>query len=177
MLNVKSSWHYQQWLIETELDNYLDYKNVVDDIFDNRESTTATNKGLQKYHQSNETKDLENLIRNHAKKVFNEIRAPIKLGELINSWSIEYSPGGWQALHTHGEVFSIVSCVLYWNKSEGEFVSIFTEPDGTTKIHTVNPTPGKLIILSGNLLHGAYPTDDLRQCTVFDFKQVVNKLS
>lgn len=171
MKNFYSAFNYQQWLFH---DDYPDTQSFLD-LFPIEDNTglgdTATNSGVQHYYDVNLFETRAAHVRQWVNTQLESVQAPVRADRLLNAWSIEYSDGGWQALHNHAVPYRVISTVLYI-KGTGDYYSVLTEPDGTSTV--VNfPTPaGTAVVTEGSVPHGAYP-QLARQIVVFDFEQSV----
>jgi hypothetical protein len=96
------------------------------------------------------------------------------------SWMMEYLEGGWQSVHSHGR--NCITQVLHMDgnyqlsadesKKERVHGSMFAfMTDGNPPFYKAfPPTPGKCLIMKGDVFHGVYPTKELpRRCIVVDY--------
>ena len=96
------------------------------------------------------------------------------------SWMMEYLEGGWQSVHSHGK--NCITQVLHMDgnyqlsvdesKKDRIHGSMFAFMTGETPpfYKTFSPTPGKCIIMKGDVFHGVYPAKELpRRCIVVDY--------
>ena len=96
------------------------------------------------------------------------------------SWMMEYLEGGWQSVHSHGK--NCITQVLHMDgnyqlsadesKQDRIHGSMFAFMTGETPpfYKTFSPTPGKCIIMKGDVFHGVYPAKELpRRCIVVDY--------
>lgn len=180
MTRLISRWNYQNWIIESHYDDYEDLRKYFPDKSDNRKEVTATNGGFQYYFSSEEVEQASEMVKLRANELLTEFKSPVRCGELSRSWSIQYDKGGWQALHNHAEKYKIISCVLHFdtnevdhNTSDGAFYAVLPEVDGTNHLHVFPYWAGKLIVLEGNVYHGAYPTTTERDIMVFDYRMEI----
>tara|TARA_B100001094_G_C17981929_1_gene695649 strand:- start:57 stop:689 length:633 start_codon:yes stop_codon:yes gene_type:complete len=157
---------------------------------------TNTHRGAQTYFKKNEARDLEDFLTSYVNSKLKEHNYPFILDDnpfqrealdrpalLGSRWKIQYQPGGWQGAHNHqtagdqevdGETYTMISVVTYFNNpglatQDGYLYSIFPEKDGTMQKIEVEPSAGKVLIMSGNLFHGIYPTSVERNIIVMDF--------
>lgn len=188
------SWDKKFWLIETKQNSaalikafskYFDYYKQNKDLL-------SASGDMQKYFDKDEALEVEEYLTKLISKKFIEHDIPLKLNGnqsylekdkhrsvmLGSRWMIKYQEGGWQSLHQHQKYENdnqvLISCVMYFNAAgpklkDGCFVSIFPEKDGTIKWEEISPTPGTIVIMSGNVVHGAYPTSTDRNIIVMDF--------
>ena len=175
-VKVHNSFNHQKWVIETELPdwaNTVQYWNKATDVTNVDE--TASNNAIQVYFKDDEGKELATYLRNYINALLEDMNAPVRAGELKIAWTLEYSPGGWQAIHNHADQYQAISCVLCVEGKEdsGTFFAMLPEPDGTQKIAVVEQTPGKLIISEGDVWHGAYPCTVGKKVYVFDYVQEI----
>ena len=54
------------------------------------------------------------------------------------------------------------------NPFNGFFYTILQDPNGYTYDHKFHPSP-KVVVMDDRVWHGAYPTEDMRRCLVWDF--------
>jgi len=180
MTKIHHSLYYQKWVVETELPNYKDYSTLFDKKGLDESKETCTHNGVQ----INFTKDELNLLSKDIQAIGNKAvekeDAPIRLGDLLGGWMVRYGSNGWQELHDHGDPFDVITCVLNFSKSNypknGSTIVVLPEPDGNLIMKDFLPYPGKLLIMEGSVVHGAYPTTTPRDILVVDFKQEIQKL-
>ena len=157
---------------------------------------TNTHNGDQTYFNRNEALDVENFLIDFVNSKFKEHNYPLILDDnpfqkeapdrpvLTGSrWKIQYKPGGWQGAHQHqtsedavykDQKYTMVSVVTYFNNpglatQDGYLYSIFPEKNGNIEKIEIQPAAGKVLIMSGNLFHGIYPTTVERNIIVMDF--------
>lgn len=179
MTKLHTSWNFNKWIIESHLDNYQDLEKFFPEKKDNRQIETATNGGYQYYYSDTEINEAADVVRTRINDILSEQEAPIRAGELSKSWSIQYEPGGWQAMHNHAMPYKIISAVLNFSDregddtSEGAFYAMLPDIDGSSEIKVFPHWAGKLIISEGNIFHGSYPCRGDRNIMVFDFHQEI----
>lgn len=96
------------------------------------------------------------------------------------SWIMDYEEGSWQSVHSHG--LNVITQVLHMDgnyqltadeskkdRVQGSMFAFMT--DGTPPFYkTFSPTPGKCLIMKGDVFHGVYPVKELpRRCVVVDY--------
>lgn len=175
-VKVHSSFNHQKWVIETRLPDWKDtlkYWNKATDITDVDE--TASNSAVQVYFKDNDGAELADYLRNYINALLEDMQAPVRAGEAKISWTLEYLPGGWQAIHNHGDQYRVITSTLCVEGQEdsGTFYAMLPEPDGTQKIAVIEQVPGTMIISEGDVWHGAYPCTTGKKVYVFDFLQVI----
>lgn len=190
---VYESWDKKFFAIRTDqaasyiLKNFTKHFDIYEKLTYN---DTSTYGGLQEYFKDNEALDAEEFLTKLVNKKFQEHNFSLKLtgNPLDNStrssmkssrWRIKYLSGGWQALHSHQpfddmENHTIISVVMYFDTPgpshmDGSFISVFPDKDGKVNWQEIVPKPGTILIMSGNLVHGAYPTTVERKIIVMDF--------
>ena len=179
MTRLLTRWNYQSWIIESHYDDFESLRKYFPKKSDNRKEVTATNGGYQFYFEQDQISEASNKIRDRANELLTEFDSPIRCGDLSRSWSIQYDKGGWQAMHNHAMPYKIVSCVLHFDTnnsddtSAGAFYAVMPEVDGTNHLHVFPYWAGKLLVLEGNIYHGAYPTAEERDIMVFDYHMEV----
>lgn len=182
MTKLHSAFNFQQWIIESDFQEYKDFEYLFDGLEDNRapNQTTATNLGIQHYYTNDEIAPVANVLRKRANEILKEQNAPVHCGDIDHGWAITYGPGGWQALHSHSYRYNIISTILYFdtneseNTSNGALYSILSEPDGDQLVSVFPYWAGKFILMEGAVFHGAYPTTTTRRALIIDFKQEIN---
>ena len=158
-------------IFETHLDDFEKYRDLLLEDRPDQSSDTATHGGYQKFLHVQEGVRYTMVVQNIMNKLFEENDISLKVTKCINKWIVNYQPGGWQALHAHarqGE--SVFSTVLYFDESgddpfDGAFVVV-----KDNQLFAYKPTPGKLMIVDGKLLHCAYPTSTKRSVIVVDYE-------
>lgn len=157
---------------------------------------TNTHKGAQTYFKANEARDVEDFLVEFVNSKFKEHNYPYFLDDnpmqreapdraaiMGSRWKIKYQPGGWQGAHQHqtgqdveidGIWYSMISVVVYFNNpglatQDGYLYSLFPEKDGMVQKIEIEPAAGKVLVMSGNLFHGIYPTTVERNIIVMDF--------
>ena len=96
------------------------------------------------------------------------------------SWIMDYEEGSWQSVHSHG--LNVITQVLHMDgnyqltadeskkdRVQGAMFAFMT--DGAPPFYkTFSPTPGKCLIMKGDVFHGVYPVKELpRRCVVVDY--------
>jgi len=103
---------------------------------------------------------------------------PIKNLKINMSWCIDYNEDGYQGLHSHGELLSVVfhlddqpplEAYEADRASYGMLYSIMPQPDGTQIVKNYIPKRGQCIIMDGKVFHGVYPVKGPRRTVVVDF--------
>ena len=204
MTPTYQSWDGKYWFIEnTDYASQIlkKFKYHFDD-FDNKiaRGVTNTHKGDQVYFQHNEALDVEEFLIKYVNKLFKDAEMPYVLEDnpfqiealdrpaLMHArWKIRYESGGWQGAHQHQTGadepgYTMISVVMYFSNpglevQDGSLYTIFPEKDGMVKNKVLNPSAGKVVVMSGNLFHGTYPTTTQRDIIVMDFvaKKVSNE--
>lgn len=89
------------------------------------------------------------------------ILAPVGvLGEPLAGWTIQYAPGGYQSVHTHGS--GICSTILCMSDVD-EYTTVGTGIRWFDRI-------GQLRIFDSSVPHGSVPTPIVRKIIVLDFR-------
>ena len=83
---------------------------------------------------------------------------------------IDYKPYGYQKVHNHTNEDSLISTVMYFEESDGSLVTLLGHTNTEVQHIEMNPTPGKLVILNGNVNHLTYPSANKRSVLVINFK-------
>ena len=175
-VNVHSSHNHQRWIIETQFPDWqetLPYWTEATDICNIDE--TASNVSMQSYFKQTEGIALATCLRDYVNLLLTDIKAPIRAGATKVAWTLEYKTNGWQAAHNHSDPYTVISCVLCLEgkKDSGTFFALLPESDGTQQIITIDQVPGTLIIVEGDVWHGAYPCTTGKKVYVFDFWQEI----
>lgn len=173
---IHSSHNHQKWIIETALPDWQDklkYWNDATGVTNVDE--TASNTAKQVYFKNDEGKELADYLRRYINALLTDVGAPIRAGETAIAWTLEYFPGGWQAIHNHGAPYKVITSVLCLEGAEGSgtFYAMLPDPEGTQTIVLIDQVPGTLIISEGDVWHGAYPCTVGKKVFVFDFKQEI----
>ena len=117
------------------------------------------------------------LFNNYVKKV-NHVK--VDNLELGNCWYVEGGKGSYHRLHNHTlikegtESGEGLACVLYLDvpndEDRGEFYFLIRDKDNT-KLNSLMPNKGDLIIMPKTVYHGVYPqkSEGLRRTLNFDF--------
>ena len=103
-------------------------------------------------------------------KKIQENEIPIEKIDAIHSWYIDYKPHGYQKIHNHTNEDSLISTVMYFEESDGSLVTLLGHSNTEVQHIEINPTPGKLVILNGNVNHLTYPSAKPRSVLVINFK-------
>lgn len=171
--NFWSSFYNTKWAIET---TYPQWQTTLENWNQATRSVeadlVASNVAQQTYFEDDEGIELTNDIRDYVNTHLSTHSAPFKLGERLLAWNIEYMENGWQAIHNHspaGKSVSVVLCVE-GKVGSGIFYFILPEPDGSINVKTIEQLPGTLIVLDGDVWHGAYPCTTNKKVFVFDFE-------
>ena len=169
------------WLIELLPENpYSVIKAFKKDVSEKANSTLenyTSSLGIQYFYEEDEAIDCEKWIRSKIEKAFEAYNIKKKITKCTKKWSIKYPKGGWQALHAHGRKDThenIITSVLYFDGKEnsvidGALATVWPGDNNTMEWHETHTEPGKLIVMSGNLVHGAYPCSYERNIIVMDF--------
>lgn len=204
MTPTHQSWDGKFWLIaNTDYASQIlqKFKYHFND-FDNKiaRGMTNTHKGDQVYFKHDEALDVEEFLIKYVNKVFKDTAMPYILEDnpfqedapdrpalLHARWKIRYEEGGWQGAHQHQTGldepgYTMISVVVYFSNpgpevQDGSLYTIFPEKNGMIRNRVIDPSAGKVIIMSGNLFHGTYPTTTQRDILVMDFvaKKVNNE--
>lgn len=152
------------------LENLLTLGDVV-------ERETCTYKGIQKnITDLIDSKSIE-AIRNHINSTLGtNPTITVQAGNMVRAWHIEYEPGGWQAVHSHGgDMINIVinfDTVPKNNSLEGYTFSFVPKHSiGKLLYNFTRSVRGETIIFEGDIMHGAYPSPIRRRVLVLDFEK------
>ena len=167
------------WLLEYTPDNPMSVVKAFSKYVSTKHKSEVENytkNGIQHHFEKNEALDCQNWIETQIKNLFNHFGYKKKITGLSSKWSIKYSAGGWQGLHAHGREYNhtkIITAVLYFNSpsssiGDGNLITVWPKEDIVTWSE-ISPSPGKLVVMSGNLVHGVYPTTTDRNIIVMDF--------
>jgi hypothetical protein len=175
-VTIHSSHNHQKWVIHTSLPDWKDklkYWNDATDITNIDE--TASNAAKQVYFKDDEGTELAEYLRGYINALLTDIKAPVRAGARAISWTLEYFPGGWQAIHNHGAPYKTITSVLCLEGEEGSgtFFAMLPDPEGTQTVVLIDQVPGTLIISEGDVWHGAYPCTVGKKVFVFDFVQEI----
>lgn len=102
---------------------------------------------------------------------------PVKNVTVDESWLHNYKPHEYQSVHNHTGKPNLISLVMYAqdleldlpNDNSGSLYTIIVERDLTLSINEVVPTPGKTVLMTGNVNHGTYPYHKTRSALVINF--------
>lgn len=116
---------------------------------------------------------MENWVRDK----MNEHNIPVKKVTVDESWLHNYKPHEYQSVHNHTGKPNLISLVMYAqdleldlpNDNSGSLYTIIAERDLTLSIDEVVPTPGKTVLMTGNVNHGTYPYHNVRSALVINF--------
>jgi|TARA_R110000851_G_scaffold333450_1_gene513363 hypothetical protein len=175
-ITVHNTFNHQKWVIETQLPDWKDTLKYWDQATDTTNiEETASNVATQTYFMPAEGKALAEHLRSYINGLLTDLNSPIRAGAAKIAWTLEYKPGGWQAIHNHAEQYKAISCVLCLEGEEesGTYYAMLPEPDGTQEIVVINQVPGTLIVSEGDVWHGSYPCTVGKKVYVFDFIQEI----
>lgn len=82
------------------------------------------------------------------------------LGDPIQGWTIQYAPGGYQSVHTHGS--GVCSTILCMSDID-EYTLMGTGIRGVDRI-------GQLRVFDSNVPHSSVPVSVVRKIIVLDFR-------
>ena len=116
---------------------------------------------------------MENWVRDK----MNEHNIPVKKVTVDESWLHNYKPHEYQSVHNHTGKPNLISLVMYAqdleldlpNDNSGSLYTIIAERDLTLSINEIVPTPGKTVLMTGNVNHGTYPYHNVRSALVINF--------
>ena len=139
--------------------------------------STQGNKSKQYTVVTESLRPLGLLFHSYIKKIKGVGHKDFKIG---NGWCVEGDKGSYHRLHNHTFVRanSIISnglaCVLYLDVPEGEDRGEFyylIRGENDTKLNSIMPDKGDLIIMPKTVFHGVYPqkSEGLRRTLNFDF--------
>lgn len=113
-------------------------------------------------------------------KVVRRNGIPVKTIKVSKTWCVDYSDGGYQAIHNHGS--ACISMVMAMDETpvndgdratmspdNGMLYTLMPEPDGTQAYNQFAPYPGRTVIMDGRVWHGVYPCKAPRRTWVVDF--------
>ena len=140
--------------------------------------STQGNKSKQYTVVTESLRPLGLLFHSYIKKIKGVGHRDFKIG---NGWCVEGDKGSYHRLHNHTYVRanSIISnglaCVLYLDVPEGDDRGEFyylIRGENDTKLNSIMPDKGDLIIMPKTVFHGVYPqkSEGLRRTLNFDFK-------
>lgn len=106
-----------------------------------------------------------------------EHQIPVKKVTVDESWLHNYKPHEYQSVHNHTGKPNLISLVMYAqdleldlpNDNSGSLYTIIVERDLTLSINEIVPTPGKTVLMTGNVNHGTYPYHNVRSALVINF--------
>lgn len=153
-----------QFVIETE---YPDWENIKHIMIRSYVETTDYPDRTQN------TCDINNIslgFNDFIVKKLHDNNIPIEEINAIHSWYIDYKPYGYQKVHNHTNEDSLISTVMYFEESDGSLVTLLGHTNTEVQHIEINPTPGKLVILNGNVNHLTYPSANKRSVLVINFK-------
>jgi hypothetical protein len=161
-----------QFLIETEYEHYdTMHKVMLNSFTETTEYPDRTQNSI----------DLNSISLDYVMWVLKKIQAlniPIEHIEPDQSWYITYNPYGYQGIHNHTNKTNLISTVMYFDNKEEEdmftqdgcLVTMLAHPNTQIEFHEFPPSPGKTIIMNGNVNHATYPYKHKRRCLVINFK-------
>ena len=161
-----------QFIIETE---YPEWENLLHVMLRSFTETTEYPDRTQN------SIDLKNIPLGYEKWVLEKVQGqniPIESISADLSWFITYNPYGYQGIHNHTNKENLISTVMYFdNKKEDEMftqdgclVTMMAHPNTQIEFHEFPPSPGKTIIMNGNVNHATYPYKHDRRCLVINYK-------
>lgn len=165
-----------KWIVETSIDSYSDYLHLFNTTGPNGSATTTTVNGYQQGHTIEETKLLADIIIEKTNTILTNTNTPCQIQNHIQTWSIQYYPGGWKGIHCHDHGSTGATAVLYFDEpssgqdDEGAIYAILPDEYGNTKVNFWHSAPGKLLVMDARIWHGVYPTLDTRRVLVLDFE-------
>ena len=179
----------QHWIVTAEYPFYKDLEKFFDFSNEDLSKGSCTITGLQRPIRNNEWEKERQNYKDWFLDIFRQVQVPIKeIHDRQNeqehkAWTINYFPGGWQAGHFHStekykqENKRFASSVMFFdslqptkdNPFNGCLYTILQDPNGYTYDHKFHPSPGKVVVMDDRVWHGAYPTEDMRRCLVWDF--------
>ena len=117
------------------------------------------------------------LIEEWVKDKMVEHDIPVKKVTVDESWMHHYKPYEYQSVHNHTGKPNLISLVMYTqsleldlpNDNSGSLYTIIVERDLTLNINEIVPSPGKTVLMTGNVNHGTYPYNDTRNALVINF--------
>lgn len=169
-----------RWIVETSVDCFLEYEKLfTTDQPDGSDRTTTVN-GYQQGHSIQDTKGLADEIILKTNTMLTNCNVPCEISNHIQTWSIEYYPGGWKGLHCHNYGKTGATAVVYFDEpstgtnDEGALYAILADEHGNNYLNLWHSSPGKLIVMDSRIWHGVYPTIDKRRVLVLDFEANYN---
>jgi hypothetical protein len=145
----------------------------------------STTEETEYYDRTQYTLDINSVSTAYTDWILKKIQAldiPIESLEPSQSWYIRYQPYGYQTLHNHTNEPDLISTTMYFEDrdtteelpeylfdSNGCLYTVLSD-NNETKIQCFPPSPGRTIIMNGNVNHGTYPYKHKRQCLVINFK-------
>ena len=165
-----------RWIAETSVECYLNYEKLFNTTQADGSAGTTTVNGYQQGHSTVETKELADEIILNTNAMLANANVLCKINNHIQTWSIQYNPGGWKGLHCHNHSNTGATAVVYFdepsqgNNDEGALYAVLADEYGNNYTNLWHSAPGKLIVMDSRIWHGVYPTIDKRRVLVLDFE-------
>lgn len=169
-----------RWIVESSVQTHVQFENLFEHTQPDGSGITTTVNGYQQGHSVEHTKTLADEIIFKTNTILSEYKLPCKIDNHIQTWSIEYFPGGWKGLHCHLHGKTGATAVVYFDEpvvgdnDEGALYAVLADEQGNNYLNLWHPAPGKLLVMDARIWHGVYPTLDTRRVLVLDFEALWN---
>ena len=166
-----------QFIIETEYDEYESMHITM------RKSSTETVDYPDRVQDNLDLNSISLAYTDWVLKKIQDQKIPVSSIEPDQAWYINYKPYGYQGIHNHTNKENLISTVMYFDHKQeadmftqdGCLVTMMAHPNTQIEFHEFPPSPGKTIIMNGNVSHATYPYKHDRRCLVINFKATWSK--